>query len=335
MSWHRTLALAAGVVAVAWGACRPLETRSCRSVQDCPAGNICQAGQCVDGCVADADCPDQRVCQQSVCVVPAPCQVDEDCRTGELCLARQCRPQDTFCQSDRDCPLELYCVSGVCGRALSDGGTPDAAPPPADAGTAHDAGHPVPDAGVTTTDAGGCPGGSLSYGQDCTCDAQCVSGICATAGAGRARVCTRACTSVHDCPGTDLCSAWVDPGRSLCAANDVGSPCDDSSPCADHLCLLLPGTNTGGQCTAECPDTNRCPQGYGCVFHPSDPLLKFCAPVGAPCPGGAAQCHTALCLAAASGDQYCTGYCRSQADCPPSYSCAPLNAGSSSYVCKM
>jgi hypothetical protein len=217
----------------------------------------------------------------------------------------------------------------ACASAANEGG--DAAV----AGQA-DAAPGTPDA--TRPDApGGCAPAAFSYGQDCACADQCVTDQCAPAGAGGAQVCTRTCGTSQDCPGRDICSKWIQSGSLLCATNDTGDPCNDQSPCADHMCLLKPSSSTGGICTVQCTSTSKCPEGYGCLLvTPGNPNDKVCMPVGNPCPGGPNQCYTASCLVVgATGDQYCTGYCQFQSDCPVGYMCAPLNPGDTNYVCRL
>lgn len=184
-------------------------------------------------------------------------------------------------------------------------------------------------------DGGNCPVASFVYMDDCACPDQCVSGLCAAAGSGDAQVCTRACTSSSDCPERDICTTWIVDGVSLCAANDTGTSCVDQTTCNAHACLFRPDKVAGGICTVYCDNATKCPEGYGCLHSTFEPDLEFCAPLGSACPGGASQCYSAACLVSGStGEQYCTGDCTEQADCPAGYVCDALAIGSTRTVCK-
>lgn len=96
---------------------------------DCPTGQVCVSGTCVDhepcsagthwdeskkACVVDTcavntDCPVGQVCQSGICVDHAVCPIgthwDE---TQKACVA------DIPCTIDADCPEGYVCQSGVC-----------------------------------------------------------------------------------------------------------------------------------------------------------------------------------------------------------------------------
>ena len=85
------------------------EKGGCSSDADCPPGQICVDGNCVDGCRSDDDCPDGHICENGKCV-PG-CRTDEDCPPGQICVDGQCK---AGCRDDNDCAEGLHCVNGEC-----------------------------------------------------------------------------------------------------------------------------------------------------------------------------------------------------------------------------
>src|SRR5262249_37216354 len=83
---------------------------ACRSDADCPGGQLCHAGACMDGCSAQHACGDAGVCdvQAGVC---RECIVDDDC--GRLGDAKR-----KVCDSDAG-----RCVACLPGRNNCPGGT--------------------------------------------------------------------------------------------------------------------------------------------------------------------------------------------------------------------
>jgi hypothetical protein len=114
--------------------------------KECPEGQVCEAGQCIDGCM-DVVCPYGQVCRIGVCVDPCAnvecddgysCHlgvcVDCDCggcEAGESCSSDVCVPDacvgvdcaaGTHCEAGSCvddcqgavCPTGSACVAGVC-----------------------------------------------------------------------------------------------------------------------------------------------------------------------------------------------------------------------------
>ena len=84
---------------------------SCRLNSDCPAGQTCDDGACVEAeacagegcpCQSDAGCPVGQVCELAtgVCFEPD-CRADLDCPLGAICQGGQCLT-DTDADRDRD-----------------------------------------------------------------------------------------------------------------------------------------------------------------------------------------------------------------------------------------
>lgn len=73
--------------------------------QDCPAGTVCDAGECVDPCEA-AVCPAGQICVMGVCAEQC---ADVDCATGEKCIDGACLDSCT----DVTCSPGLKCVPGA------------------------------------------------------------------------------------------------------------------------------------------------------------------------------------------------------------------------------
>ena len=86
----------------------------------CDDDGVCNGqGMCV-GCNTDANCPPGEVCQDNTCVVPAECQVNEDCPqdsnecTVNECINEECIPanedEGKVCEGTRVCDGEGLCV---------------------------------------------------------------------------------------------------------------------------------------------------------------------------------------------------------------------------------
>jgi len=106
----------------------------CVTSDDCPAGQVCQDGQCQPGgsieCDTDDECPAGYSCESGYCrpdgVLPETCDTSEDCPPGYFCENGKCYPCDegnqlpecqnsgTGCTTDADCPPGFVCQNGVC-----------------------------------------------------------------------------------------------------------------------------------------------------------------------------------------------------------------------------
>lgn len=97
--------------------CKKGET--CEGEIICPPGAYCfvadQPGKCVKQsylpCTGNQDCPAGQVCDASQCLSCCP-----DLQPGEACIAMccgQCVPAPDGCQSDADCPVGQYCAQRI------------------------------------------------------------------------------------------------------------------------------------------------------------------------------------------------------------------------------
>jgi len=114
----------------------PTSTPRCRTSEDCPDGQVCVDGECVEAtptptpigfCESNDDCPNGEVCVDHHCVTPTPtntpigfCNSTDDCPTGEVCVDHHCvtpTPTPTpigFCNTTDDCPDGQICVNHMC-----------------------------------------------------------------------------------------------------------------------------------------------------------------------------------------------------------------------------
>jgi MYXO-CTERM domain-containing protein len=116
----------------------PTPTPECETSEDCPDGQVCIDGHCVDAtptstptpigyCTGNDDCPDGQVCVNNMCVTPTPthtpigyCTGNDDCPDGQVCVNNMCvTPTPTrtpigYCTSTDDCPDGQVCVNNMC-----------------------------------------------------------------------------------------------------------------------------------------------------------------------------------------------------------------------------
>ena len=106
---------------------------SCETNINCPNGQICQLGVCVEIiCNSDSDCPNNSICIQafppslnsklSYCY-PLSCNIGNDCPKGTSCLSGTCINIGTPCTSNSDC-FQLTCINNVCVQCLSNSDCP-------------------------------------------------------------------------------------------------------------------------------------------------------------------------------------------------------------------
>jgi len=114
------------------GECVTASPTGCTSDSDCPAGQVCQNGECVAApspeCTWNSDCPAGQICQNGECVAapPAGCTSDSDCPTGQVCQNGECVAAPTpECTWNSDCPAGQICQNGACVAASPTGCTSD------------------------------------------------------------------------------------------------------------------------------------------------------------------------------------------------------------------
>lgn len=120
----------------------PATAGGCQRDRECPDGQVCAAGECVDpthceanidcapnevcadgrcrcvsGCITCAstpECPSGRTCQNGICVgSDGACTQDDQCRPAQECLDGACIPV-VPCDINLDCEPGLICVAGFC-----------------------------------------------------------------------------------------------------------------------------------------------------------------------------------------------------------------------------
>lgn len=170
----------------------------------CGAGQVCDRGQCVGGCLAgEFSCFGGLVCNdRGFCVEPA-C-ADVDCPSGEICDGGECRaPCDGI-----NCPLGQVCRVGACvdpcDGIVCDGGQ-------------------VCEAGVckATCDCAPCAEGNV-----CTGDGRCVDQGCEQQSCDEGQVCMGgACVDACEgavCPEGQLCQAGACVDESGAGGSGAG-----------------------------------------------------------------------------------------------------------------
>ena len=90
-------------------------------IAECADAECCECvnGQCVkkdggNGCTSDDDCPDGQICVNGVCVDG--CKTDDDCPGSAICVDGRCvNPDPTYDGCDKtECPDHAECKDGVC-----------------------------------------------------------------------------------------------------------------------------------------------------------------------------------------------------------------------------
>ena len=262
---------------------------SCNADQDCdpaPPTQICEANQCVFGCVVDSTrcAAGLLVCDTNTgrCVSVQPgCRQDTDCPGGppaRICVSSQCVPgcdqpggvqcvgatsvcnagtgrcdPSPGCAADGDCnDPDLICVNSTCtARCDRPGATACTAPQVCDSGS------------------GRCVPGQLGLGVDCQSDVQCTSELCLslTIGTNQVQRCSTPCGASSDCPVDFRCESVS--GMRFCLGENVynppgvfdtpaGSTCTSASiSCQSGWC-----DTRGNQCLESCSRNNDC-TGFG------------------------------------------------------------------------
>jgi Cys-rich repeat protein len=112
-------------VVVAAATVTPTPTPRCRTNEDCPDGQVCVDGECVNATPTVTSTPTARSSTPTATPIGF-CEDNDDCPPGQVCIDNMCvtvtpTPQ---CHEDMDCPSGQVCMNGTCVTA-----TPTATPP--------------------------------------------------------------------------------------------------------------------------------------------------------------------------------------------------------------
>jgi len=210
--------------------CVPRDFRTCNVDSDCPEGEICSNGFCINDyrdCTEDNDCPEGYICDAGYCVIdlsPLRCDTDADCPDLYDCVDGYCAYVGfELCTVDADCSEGYICVDGFC---IFD--WPSAFRCEVDADC---------DEGYVCVD-----GWCLFDFPNCEDSAECGQGEVCVSG-----FCFPGCQTEIDCPaGLECINGYC---SNSCASDDV---------CADgKICI-------GGYCFPGCRSDDDCPDGYEC-----------------------------------------------------------------------
>ena len=81
----------------------------CTSIEECPGGTICVAGQCIEGeCTESAHCAIAHYCDTVTNVCVEGCQSNDDCPGTDECVGGTCILY-TGCKGTYECSLGDLC----------------------------------------------------------------------------------------------------------------------------------------------------------------------------------------------------------------------------------
>ncbi len=285
---------------------------ACRADDDCPGGQACAEGICVEPavCAADDDCLGPRLCNDGLCLDP--CAGDAGCPGTRVCVDQRCVEGDT-CFDPTDCAPGRICLDGACDDPCG----------PARA---------CPD-GLICGEGGRC----AEDPDGCADDAGCIDERLCAAGA-----CVDPCLEDAACPGNRSCVAGLCPEAEPCLAPE---DCDAARTCVEAACRPdcgggLPACPDGLVCDA---DLGACRPDDGCVDDAGCPVGEHCrdgrcasacaddadCPGARSCDGARGRCVEAEpCFAPEDCDPgrvcedfSCVAVCDANADCPGAQRC--------------
>ncbi|TNE46812.1 MAG: trypsin-like serine protease [Deltaproteobacteria bacterium] len=217
----------------------------CTNDTDCPVGQVCQNGTCVNPqqpqCTNDTDCPSGQVCRNGKCETPAPpqCTRDSDCPSGQVCRNNKCEqgPPPPQCTKDSDCPSGQVCRNNKCEQAPQC--TKDSDCPSGQ----------------------GCVQGSCIPQRQCNQDSDCPTGQACSAG--------KCVTKQAQCRSEAECDVGQTCLNGLCVPKAPPECTEDIHCPSGYVCKSL-------RCEAlpkECNQDSDCPPGNICISN-------SCVPVG-------------------------------------------------------
>ena len=251
---------------------------ACLGNADCPAGSICQANVCAQGCDASGGCPSGQVCNTTsgTCVQ---CVQDTDCKVP----TPRCDPAKDTCveclPAMDNCPMAQYCALTTCQAGCK-----------------------------TSSDCVGSPSGMLCNttthacaecmsDQDCALGRVCASGQCAVG-----------CDATHGCPaGQGCCTGACTPTNTVQNCGTCGTTCDTThslgAACNGSSCTYTGCASGYGDCNLAAPDSNGCETNLGAA---NEKLCgAACVPVSSCCANG--DCTSPPAPATCYGKGTCSG----------------------------
>ncbi|MGE0784800.1 MAG: CAP domain-containing protein [Sandaracinaceae bacterium] len=264
----------------------------------------CSGGGAPSGCTADTDCAAGLRCDTSSgrCVATGggttplggACSAHAECASG-VCFSGMCSQSCDW--PSGACPTGFYCdgeATGACGPGVC-------LPGGAGAGALGDSCHDHPDCAnqfcfegrctepCNPESVGACPSGGIcrvgglpcrggcgvagSLGDPCTANAQCASGMCASAD-GR-QFCTALCDASSPCPTGFACESAGSVNVCVPDGGALGGECASNADCATHICAV---EDDRSYCTRLCDTGSPCPDDMACVDS-STPGVSVCQPV--------------------------------------------------------
>ena len=167
--------------------------------------------------------------------------------------------------------------------------------------------------------------GTVSDGEECEYDFDCLSGACVGEEGGR--FCTELCNADRSCDD-DAKRCFVSDGKRVCLLPTgdavVGEACETPTECASALCTASPGEpDASATCVPECSVESDCLEGFVCVE--TDIGAFACvkgSEVGAPC-NGDHVCLSGICL---GETDTCIAGCEDYL-CDDGFACVTLTSG--------
>lgn len=241
-------------------------SRDCRITELCdPVQRICSLRSCFgDQCTQHADCPTGNFCVQGLCLDPAKPAVSGGVPCGvALCAsARDCNPGQRCNERTFVCEQDLGCTSGA----------------PCAAGTVCNPGSGACEPGCTAETAAQvcgalvpCLGGRCVQ---CAADKDCGPGLVCDVAAGECRG-PHGCSSSRDCAAPTVC----DRATATCLA--PRGPCTSNESCAtDQRCETRSGNCVAGACAPDRFDPNGSAAQAAPLLPGTFPQLSLCGPAG-------------------------------------------------------
>jgi len=298
------------------------------------------AGGSNASCTADTDCAADEICSilrtaadayEQICITQTCDPTDAGCsatgescgRDAEICASGLCLwgGGDEYwcaapCETDEDCPGDMYCGSFNLGNGLK----PTSCMPFEGSGTAceYDGDCFAGEVCTYVTGASGTKSactteneGAAAAGEECAVVADCYNDLCFTHGDGSMQ-CSAACRTSDDCVDGFVCSRIP--------LFTGGDPVP--------VCMKFEGSTTSCTLDADCPTGEACKYFNG--LEGLEPICGTLNPdnvqVGGDCTWTDNTCYNDLCLGTGT-EFYCSAVCVDSNDCPEGFICGGIGSG--------